>query len=547
MVSDVPGEAVDWKQQGETEIKPREVLRLRFDGFLYSREAGGNCRNFPALPVGAVFGVTRAAFFRGYRGKGFRGYPLLFFSRLPGVLNIDVMDFISSKWDDLPVGIAWHRMRMQRYESTDSPALVGSKNPEISIAFYFRFFGLSTWVLNWGKLLTSSQNPSKLCALCAFVCIWEHHNPGNGMGLERGIYFLSFWNATGKMFDPLLYPILGQKIRWFWNQLHPPGAVGAVRDGIADAADLWGVLLSERCSSSARALRGPVFPRILDSVNSVWGLLGGRRYEIDHRFLSIKIVICPGWKMLDKRERWFWMILTQILGFLGSRNFCWDSNGWLWVFRHFKVIETWSTVMETKKHRPQIPQNSWQQNSVFCWIRHFRIWCLATLAMAESSLERFQVLFLGKRPILEDWRIQLDPLRFSCWAWLQNPVDVRLGQERNKDLEKMTHGSLLSDHGADMQHPKSCLLYMQSSLIRTQDLKKHNSCKNSSHVPWSSSRRRLRASALPRLGQCGFVSEKVKKGCEGSRWLFWCIWCILSNYSVYGVLWCRKRLLLVFF
>ena len=41
---------------------------------------------FPALPVGAVFGVTRAAFFRGYRGKGFRGYPLLFFSRLPGVL-----------------------------------------------------------------------------------------------------------------------------------------------------------------------------------------------------------------------------------------------------------------------------------------------------------------------------------------------------------------------------------------------------------------------------------------------------------------------------
>ena len=41
---------------------------------------------FPALPVGADFGVTRAAFFCGYRGKGFRGYPLLFFSRLPGVL-----------------------------------------------------------------------------------------------------------------------------------------------------------------------------------------------------------------------------------------------------------------------------------------------------------------------------------------------------------------------------------------------------------------------------------------------------------------------------
>ena len=47
---------------------------------------------FPALPVGAVFGVTRAAFFRGYRGKGFRGYPLLFFSRLPGVLKTSLRE-----------------------------------------------------------------------------------------------------------------------------------------------------------------------------------------------------------------------------------------------------------------------------------------------------------------------------------------------------------------------------------------------------------------------------------------------------------------------
>ena len=78
VVSEVPGEAVDWKQQGEIEIKPREVLRLRFDGFLYSREAGGNCKLFS--------GVTGWGCFRRYRGCVFSRLPGERVSRLPVVV-----------------------------------------------------------------------------------------------------------------------------------------------------------------------------------------------------------------------------------------------------------------------------------------------------------------------------------------------------------------------------------------------------------------------------------------------------------------------------
>ena len=102
------GDSVGWRKPPEgpeTEIKPRGVLGIRFGVIWWFRtfrerlwienskerlksnpekSSGSDLMVsfipeklaetvgfFPALPVGAVFGVTRAAFFRGYRGKGF--------------------------------------------------------------------------------------------------------------------------------------------------------------------------------------------------------------------------------------------------------------------------------------------------------------------------------------------------------------------------------------------------------------------------------------------------------------------------------------------